>query len=222
MLRGIRLNLSRNAVEALLKERSQRPAGAVARKHVEVVNVHVRLAVRAAHFRRIDVVEPVVGNYLPGNIQNETAQRIALVGIGVDAPVELIEILVDGALHIDPALFGVARLGAGFAINDVGAQRRKVPGFKERMLDGILHPLDIGGAGCIMLGKTGKHMLLNHAPCFLLIEFVGRTPGLSHSQHDFFRIEIPDGPVALEEMLREGARHTSFPDKSREYKNYNL
>ena len=57
---------------------------------------------------------------------------------------------------------------------------------------------------------------------FLLIELVRCTSGLSHSQHDFFRIEIPDGSVALEEMLRKGARHASFPDKSKEYKNYNL
>ena len=184
--------------------------------------MQVGLAVRAAHFRGINVVEPVIGNHFAGNIQNEAAQRIALVGVGIDAPVELIEILIDGALHIDPALFGVARLGAGFAIDNVGAKRRKMSGFKERMLHGILHPLDIGGARRIVIGKTGKHMLLNHAPSFLLIELVRCTSGLSHSQHDFFRIEIPDGSVALEEMLREGARHASFPDKSKEYKNYNL
>lgn len=103
MLGRSRITLAGNAVEAFGEKGSERPARAVARKHVEVVNVQVGLAVRATHFRRIDEVEPVVGHHLSGNIENESAERVALIGVCIDAPVDLIEIFVDGAFDVDPA-----------------------------------------------------------------------------------------------------------------------
>ena len=113
-------NLARHTIKAFGEHRAQRPAR-------KVMNVNVGIAVRGTDFRRVDVVEPVVGDDLAGHVENEAAQAVALVGVGVDAPVELIEVLVDGTFHIDPALFGVTALGALFAVNDVGPECGEVP-----------------------------------------------------------------------------------------------
>ena len=120
-------NLARHTVKAFGEHRAQRPARAVTREHVKVMNVNVGIAVRGTDFRRVDVVEPVVGDDLAGHVENEAAQAVALVGVGVDAPVKLIEVLVDGTFHIDPAFFGVTALGALFAVNDVGPECGEVP-----------------------------------------------------------------------------------------------
>jgi hypothetical protein len=61
---GVGLHLAGHAVEALVQQGAQRPAGAVAGEHVEVVDVEVGLAVRLADFRRVDVGQPVVGDDL--------------------------------------------------------------------------------------------------------------------------------------------------------------
>ena len=41
------------------------------------------------------MAQPVVGGNLAGNIQNQAAVGITLVGIGIDAPVEFFQIFVD-------------------------------------------------------------------------------------------------------------------------------
>ena len=88
-----------------MQQRAQRPAGAVAGQHVEVVDMQRRLAVGRAHFGRIDLVEPVVGDHLARDIEYQAAQRIALVGVGVDPPVAPLQVLVDGRGDVDLAVF---------------------------------------------------------------------------------------------------------------------
>ena len=90
-----------DAVEALLEEVLEGPAGAVAGEHVQVVDVEVRVAVGLAGDRRVDLAEPVVGDDLAGGVEHHPAQRVALVGVGVDAPVGAVEVLGDGGDGID-------------------------------------------------------------------------------------------------------------------------
>ena len=66
----------------------------------------VAVAVRPADLRRIDMAEPVVGGDLAGDVEDQAAQRIALVGIGIDAPVAPFQVFIDGRGDIDLAARG--------------------------------------------------------------------------------------------------------------------
>jgi hypothetical protein len=79
------------------------------------VDVDVGLAVGPADRGGIDLVEPVIGDHLAGNVENEAAQGIALIGIGLDAPVGAAEIFLYGVGHID---LGAA--DGGFAVQGRG------------------------------------------------------------------------------------------------------
>ena len=68
VLRRARFHLAGDAVQALGEQRAQRPAGAVPREHVQVVDVHVALPVGVADLGRVDVGEPVVGDDLAGSV----------------------------------------------------------------------------------------------------------------------------------------------------------
>ena len=59
-------NRTTHTVEAFLDQALQRPAGAVAGEHVEVVDMVVTPAVRFANFGGVDLFEPVVRNDLAG------------------------------------------------------------------------------------------------------------------------------------------------------------
>ena len=62
MPRRVAGDLAGNAVEALLEEGLERPAGAVAGEHVQVVDVQVAAAVGVAGLLRVDLAQPVVGD----------------------------------------------------------------------------------------------------------------------------------------------------------------
>ena len=94
-------DLAGHPVEALLEEVLERPAGAVAGEHVEVVDVEVAGAVGVARLLGVDLAQPVVGDDLAGGVEDHPAERVALVGVGVDAPVGAVEVLGDGGDGID-------------------------------------------------------------------------------------------------------------------------
>ena len=87
--------LAGNAVETFMQQIFQRPTGTIGGQHIQIVNVNVTVAVRFADFGRINMTQPVVGGNLAGNVQNQAAVGITLVGIGIDAPVEFFQIFVD-------------------------------------------------------------------------------------------------------------------------------
>ena len=45
----------------------------------------------------IDALKPVVGDHFAAGVEDESAEGVALVGVGVDAPVGAVEVFVDGA-----------------------------------------------------------------------------------------------------------------------------
>ena len=102
-----------DTVEALLEEVLEGPAGAVAGEHVQVVDVEVRVAVGLAGGGRVDLAEPVVGDDLAGGVEHHPAQRVALVGVGVDAPVGAVQVLGDGGdgVHSRALAAGDRRVG---------------------------------------------------------------------------------------------------------------
>ena len=97
MPRWAGFDFSGYAIEPFIQESAQGPAGAVTREHVQIVDVQVSLTVCLTDGFGVHMAEPVVGNHLARAVQNQSAQRVALVGIGLDAPVLAVQIFGNGA-----------------------------------------------------------------------------------------------------------------------------
>ncbi len=111
-----------------MQQGAQRPAGAIAGQHVEVVDVQGALAVGLAQSGRIDMLKPVVGDHFARHVEDQPAQRIALVGVGIDPPVLARQVFIDRGFHVDQRLAVFAQFLVGLAIDDVGARGREVIG----------------------------------------------------------------------------------------------
>jgi hypothetical protein len=140
------------------------------------------------------VIEPVVGDHLARHIQDQPAQRVALIGIGVDAPVLLREVLVDRALDVDRA----GRIGAQhlslLAVDDVGTRRVEVSGLAQGALDLVLYLLHRGHAA-----GEGRHDLGGQRLGAILSEFPGGTACAGEGIHDFGSLKGGRRAVALDD-----------------------
>ena len=107
------------------------------------MNVEISFTVSTADFSRIDVVEPIVGHHFTGNIQDQTAQGVALIGVGVNAPVKLLKVLIDRRFNIHPTLSGITGLLTLFTIDNIGAKRFEKTFLKKGALHSVLHLLNM-------------------------------------------------------------------------------
>ena len=193
-------HLAGNAVEALLQQSTQTPACAVAREHVQIVNMEVSLTVALTDLGRVHEIQPVVGNHLARDIENQAAQTVALIGVGIDAPIRLIEVFVDRAFNIHPAFFCISVARTLFAINDVGAKRFEMPRFVERVFDGILHLLDMGSCYA-ELAQTRHHERVGDFLSAFAAELIGCLAGAFDGVDDFVNVKILDRTVAFDDVL---------------------
>ena len=99
-------NRTGNPVESLFEQTAQRPPRAVAGQHVEVVDVVIAFAVGEGLLLAVDGGQPIVRNGLPRRVEDEAAQRVPLIRVGVDPPVRTLEVLVHSGDCID---YGEAR-----------------------------------------------------------------------------------------------------------------
>ncbi len=205
VLRRSGLDLARHAVETFVQQLAQRPAGAIAGQHVEVVDVDVAVAMRAADLRRVDVRQPVVGDHLARHVEDEAAERIALVGVGVDAPVLLIEILVDRRGDVDERLAVRAQPLVPVAVDDVGAGRVEPAGRGERVLDAVLDRLDVGHAAGVTVREHAPDRF-REARSLRGVEFAGRGAGARDRGRDLAEIERRALAVALDHLGRRRRR----------------
>ena len=148
-----------HAVQPLVQKRAQRPARAIAREHVEIVDMDVALAMRRADLGRIDMAEPVIRRHLARDVQDHPAQRIALIGIGIHPPVGAFQIFADRAFDIDHHPAVLAQAGVLLAVDRIGAGGGDMGGIGQNRLDGVLDRLDIGGAGGGLQRQPVEHRL---------------------------------------------------------------
>ncbi len=202
MLGRIGLGLAGHAVESLEQHLAQRPAGAVAGEHVEVVDVDVGVAMRLADLRRIDVRQPIVGDYLARHVEDQSAQRIPLVGVGPYPPVGAIHVLVDGGRHVHQRATVLAQSVVLVAIGNVSAECPQVVGVDQGLFDHILHLLDGGRRIGIAVANH-----LEHASCQQLrlihIEFTAGGTGASQCRSDALDLERYIGTVTTQDATRQ-------------------
>ena len=65
MLRRPGFHLPGNPIQSFLQKRTERPAGAVAGQHIEVVDMKIAVPVSESNLRRVDRIQPVVRDDLP-------------------------------------------------------------------------------------------------------------------------------------------------------------
>ncbi|MNH31241.1 hypothetical protein D3C79_915820 [compost metagenome] len=104
-----------------MQQAAQRPAGAVAGEHVQVMDMQVGLAVGAADGFAVDLVEPIVGSDLAGDVEHQPAEGITLVGVGLHPPVFAVEVFVHRGRDFDQGLAVTAQAPMLFAVDDIGA-----------------------------------------------------------------------------------------------------
>ena len=65
MLRRPGFHLPGNAIQAFLQKRTERPSGAVAGQHIEIVDMKLAIPVSEPNLRRVDRIQPVVRDDFP-------------------------------------------------------------------------------------------------------------------------------------------------------------
>ena len=101
VLRGCRGDGTADPVETFLDQSLERPSRAVTREHIKIVDVDVAAAVCGSRFGGVDAFQPVVGDHLAGRVQDQATQRIALIGVCIDAPIGAVKVFLDGRDRID-------------------------------------------------------------------------------------------------------------------------
>ena len=165
------------------------------------MNVQVATAVRFADLGRVDMRQPVVRRDLARHVEDQAAQRIALVGVGVDAPVGARQVFVDRRFHIDQRLFVGAQRGVAFAVHDVAARRAQVVGGNQGLLD---HVLDLFDAGRLAMKAVHQHLadLGGEQRRLVGAEFAaGRARALKR-RADFFCVKSGALAAALGDLAR--------------------
>ena len=166
----------------------------------------VALAVRAADLRRVDVRQPVVGDDLARHVEDQAAERVALVGVGVDAPVLLLEVLVDRRGDVDQRLAVGAQPRVAVAVDDVGARGVEVAGGRERVLDACPGssrcPARRPRAGARARGRPRRRARSRLGR----VEFAGRRAGAGDRRRDLGELERHARAVALDDARRQRRR----------------
>ena len=197
VFRRPRLDPARHAVEALVEQRAQRPAGAVAGQHVEVVDVQVALAVRRADGRAVHLVQPVVGGDLAGDVEDQPAQRITLVGVGAHPPVLARQVFVHRGGHVDQRLAVAAHATVAGPMQDEGLGAGVVAGLHQRLLGEILDRFQLHRAR----RRQAHHHALRQLRRLPIVELATGPPRGGNGQADTLAIErhalaaAPDHPV---------------------------
>src|SRR3989344_1981071 len=104
----------------------------------------IAVSVGGRRIGRIHVRKPITGGNFAGSIEYQPAQRIALVGIGVDSPVLLIKIFGNRLVHADHNLFVVSSFASFFSVDNIGFGSRGVAFFYQNFLHEVLHSFHVG------------------------------------------------------------------------------
>ena len=151
MLGGCRGDLAGHTAQSLLDQLLERPPGAIAGQHGEVVQMDVRVPVRIGDLLVVNLAQPVVGGNGAGVGQDQTADRIGHGGILLDAPVIDLEVVVHNLLVVQQRIAHIAHTLTLLTIQDICLGDLVIARLNQDRLHAVLnilhrHPilLDLG------------------------------------------------------------------------------
>jgi hypothetical protein len=168
------------------------------------VDVDVAHAMGLADLRRVDVGEPVIGDHLAGAVEDEPAQRVALVGIGGDPPVGAVEVLLDGAGHVHQGAAVGAQGPVLLPVDDVGSRRLKVIRGDERLLHHVLDVFDLRGTIAVESVAQDLDDLGGQQPCLKLRVLAAGAAGAQDGRLDLAGVKGDLGSITLDDPGWEG------------------
>jgi hypothetical protein len=138
-LGGALSTLPATPLEALTEQVLEVPADAVDREQAQIVDVHVAVLVGVADLGGIDLVQPVLGGHIGGDVVVEPLQGVAHIAVFFYFPVQALNVVIH---QVDIGLGGdVADLGVLFAVEDIGLGGHG-RGVEQDALDDVLNFLD--------------------------------------------------------------------------------
>ena len=158
MLGRAAVHAATHTIEPLIQQGAQAPAGAVTSEAVKVVNVVVTIAVGGTFLRGIHLVEPVIGNHLTSRVIHQTGIGVGRIGIGLDAPVRIANVLLNRLLTIHP---GITLVQTGNLLTLQLVQ--------ETVLDEITSRIVSAGTHEFLLNAVLHHF---HWQVFLVLQFI--------------------------------------------------
>ena len=154
------------------------------------MDVDIAVPMRMADFGCVDVRQPIVGDDLARDVEDQAAQRVALVGVGVDAPILLLQVFVDRGGDVDQRPAVGAQPLVAIAVDDAGGCE---PGRTTS-----------SGCGAKVTTTTGSRppsapsALKLAAPVSASSTARATTSSSRYPHHATFRIQYPQrGPPAL-------------------------
>ena len=161
----------------------------------------VAVAMRFADSRRINMAQPIVGRYFSGNVQDQAAVGVSLVGIGINAPVKLFQIFINRAFNINHNFAVRTHTVALVTIQNIGFGSSKVVGRNQNLFDNILNLFDCRK-------RFRKFMLQNlqnlsrQQPAFLVAEFSGGGAGFVDSIKNSGAVKRCQSAITLGDVFK--------------------
>ncbi len=150
-------NLAGDAPQPFLDQLLQRPSRAVTRKHGQVMNVNIRIAVGLCNLVIVDLGQPVVGRHRTGIAQDQTAHGIRHRGILLHAPVLHLHIAVDHILVVqDRGLHGPHFLPL-LTVQDISLGHFFITGLSQYLFHTVLNIFHIDRAVLHLGLKVRRH-----------------------------------------------------------------
>jgi hypothetical protein len=145
------------------------------------------------------MVQPVVGDHLPGDIQDQPPEGVPLVGVGADPPVGLFQVFVHRRSHIDDRFAVLAELVVLLAIDDVRPGGPQVVRRDQDLLHHVLDVLDVRRPGAVFVPEHLQR-LGGQQGGFRGVEIACGPPRAPDGGEDLFGVEGRRAAVAFHDL----------------------
>jgi len=194
-------DLPGNAAQALLDELLERPAGAVAREHAQVMQMDVRVAVGVRDLLVIDLAEPVVGRDGAGIGQDQPAHGVGDRAVLLDPPVRHVDVAVDDVAVVQIGGLHQAQFFPLLAVEDVGLGHVGIPGPGQHAFDAVLNVFDGDQAVLDLCLKVGGHLQRQEIDHVVGRFLLHRVKGFPDGRRDLGDVKCHRLTVALYDLI---------------------
>ena len=153
-----------HAVESFIEQVAEAPSGAVSGQAIQVMDVVIPFPVRGSFPCGVNLVQPIVGDYLARRVVDEPRIGIRGIGVGGNAPVALPDIFLYRllAVHIGIAGIKAAKLFALHfvqeTVGDEGLGRVKISGAEQGAFN---HVLNLFHMRAVLMAQLGFHLFID-------------------------------------------------------------